>query len=280
MNHLKAEYQVEALAQALEVSPSGYYAHQHKPQGVRAQQDRQLVQTIQPIFQASRRTYGSPRIQVALRRKGVRCGKNRIARLMRENQWRARQKRRFVPRTTQSDHGLPIAANWLAQVPSPVKPNQVWVVDITYIATGEGWVYLAVVLDACSRKVAGWAMGISLETSLVTEALRRAQKERRPPPGLLHHSDRGVQYASSAYRALLAAYQITPSMSRPANPYDNAIAESFMATLKTECFDHLPATRDQAKLLVFDYLETFYNPRRLHSALGYQSPVEFENQFN
>jgi len=280
MNHLKAEYQVEALAQALEVSPSGYYAHQHKPQGVRAQQDRQLVQTIQPIFQASRRTYGSPRIQVALRRKGVRCGKNRIARLMRENQWRARQKRRFVPRTTQSDHGLPIAANWLAQVPSPVKPNQVWVVDITYIATGEGWVYLAVVLDACSRKVAGWAMGISLETSLVTEALRRAQKERRPPPGLLHHSDRGVQYASSAYRALLATYQITPSMSRPANPYDNAIAESFMATLKTECFDHLPATRDQAKLLVFDYLETFYNPRRLHSALGYQSPVEFENQFN
>jgi transposase InsO family protein len=280
MNHLKAEYQVEALAQALEVSPSGYYAHQHKPQGVRAQQDRQLVQTIQPIFQASRRTYGSPRIQVALRRKGVRCGKNRIARLMRENQWRARQKRRFVPRTTQSDHGLPIAANWLAQVLSPVKPNQVWVVDITYIATGEGWVYLAVVLDACSRKVAGWAMGISLETSLVTEALRRAQKERRPPPGLLHHSDRGVQYASSAYRALLAAYQITPSMSRPANPYDNAIAESFMATLKTECFDHLPATRDQAKLLVFDYLETFYNPRRLHSALGYQSPVEFENQFN
>ena len=280
MNHLKAEYQVEALAQALEVSPSGYYAHQHKPQGVRAQQDRQLVQTIQPIFQASRRTYGSPRIQVALRRKGVRCGKNRIARLMRENQWRARQKRRFVPRTTQSDHGLPIAANWLAQVPAPVKPNQVWVVDITYIATGEGWVYLAVVLDACSRKVAGWAMGISLETSLVTEALRRAQKERRPPPGLLHHSDRGVQYASSAYRALLATYQITPSMSRPANPYDNAIAESFMATLKTECFDHLPATRDQAKLLVFDYLETFYNPRRLHSALGYQSPVEFENQFN
>lgn len=153
-------------------------------------------------------------------------------------------------------------------------------VDITYVATGEGWGYLAVVLDACSRKVVGWAMAASMETSLVTEALNRAQKERRPVPGLLHHSDRGVQYASSAYRALLAHYQITPSMSRAANPYDNAIAESFMATFKTECFDHTPATRTQAKLMVFDYLETFYNPWRFHSALGYKSPVEFEKQFN
>ena len=151
--------------------------------------------------------------------------------------------------------------------------------DITYIATAEGWIYLAVILDACSRKVVGWTLGISLESSLVTEALRRAQKERRPPPGLLHHSDRGIQYASNAYRALLAAYQITPSMSRRANPYDNAIAESFMATLKAECFEDLPATHAQARLKVFDYVETFYNPKRLHSALGYQSPVEFEKQF-
>jgi hypothetical protein len=126
----------------------------------------------------------------------------------------------------------------------------------------------------------GWALGTSLATSLVTEALARAQKKRRPWPGLLHHSDRGVQYASSAYRALLAHYQITPSMSRAANPYDNALAESFMATFKTECFDHTPATRSEARLMVFDYLETFYNPKRLHSALGYQSPVEFEKQFN
>lgn len=280
MNTLQAEYQVETLAQALEVSPSGYYAHQRKPQRARARQDQALVTQIQSVFQASRRTYGSPRIQMALRQQGHRCGKNRIARLMRQNHWRARQKRRYVPRTTQSDHDQPIAPNWLAQVPMPVRPDQVWVVDITYIATGEGWLYLAVVLDACSRKVVGWALGISLETSLVTEALARAQKDRRPLPGLLHHSDRGVQYASSAYRALLAHYQITPSMSRAANPYDNAIAESFMATLKTECFDHTPATRTQARLMVFDYLEAFYNPRRLHSALGYMSPVEFENQFN
>jgi putative transposase len=280
MNKLHAEYQVETLAQALEVSSSGYYAHQRKPEGVRAREDAHLAQKIRPIFEQSRRTYGSPRIQVVLRRQGHRCGKNRVARLMRQNHWRARQKRRYIPRTTQSNHDQPIAPNWLAQVPTPVRPDQVWVVDITYLATGESWIYLAVVLDACSRKVVGWAMGLSLATSLVTAALARAQQARRPLPGLLHHSDRGVQYASSAYRALLAHYQITPSMSRAANPYDNAIAESFMATLKTECFDHTPATRAQAQLMVFDYLETFYNPRRLHSALGYKSPVDFENQFS
>jgi len=280
MNSLKAEYQVETLAQALEVSPSGYYAHQHKSQGARQRQDQQLAAQIQTLFAQSRRTYGSPRICAALRRQGVRCGKNRVARLMRQHHWQARQKRRFVPRTTQSKHGLPIAPNWLAKVPTPDRPDRVWVVDITYIATAEGWIYLAVILDACSRKVVGWAMAVSLETPLVSEALARAQKERRPQPGLLHHSDRGIQYASSAYRALLANFKITPSMSRPANPYDNALAESFMATFKTECFEQMPASRAQAKLKVFDYIETFYNPRRLHSALGYQSPVEFENQFH
>jgi putative transposase len=280
MNSLKAEYQVEALAQALEVSPSGYYAHQHKSLGLRARQDHQLRQKIQRIFNQSRHTYGSPRIQAALRRDGECCGKNRIARLMRQQHWRARQKRRFVPRTTQSNHPLLIAPNWLAKVPTPTRPDQVWVVDITYIATAHGWLYLAVVLDACSRKVVGWALSLSLETALVTEALRRAQRKRRPPPGLLHHSDRGVQYASNAYRALLAAAQITPSMSRKANPYDNALAESFMATFKTECFEQLPTTQIQARLAVFDYLETFYNSKRFHSALGYKSPVEFENQFH
>jgi putative transposase len=193
---------------------------------------------------------------------------------------RVRQKRRFVPRTTQSGHNQPIAPNWLAKVPAPGRPDQVWVVDITYIPTGQGWIYLAVVLDACSRKVVGWAMRASLETSLVTEALSRAQKERRPAPGLLHHSDRGIQYASSAYRALLANLKITPSMSRAGNPYDNALAESFMATFKTECFEQMPASYPEAKLRVFDYIETFYNPKRLHSALGSQSPVEFENQIN
>jgi len=221
MNELKAEFQVEDLAQTLEVTSSGFYSHQLKPSGVRAVQDQQLVPHIKAVFAASRRTYGSPRICAVLKRDGWPCGKNRVARLMRQNQIRARQKRRFVPRTTQSNHPLPIAPNWLAKVPAPSRLDQVWVVDITYIPTAEGWLYLAVVLDAFSRKVVGWALRTSLDTSLVRQALVRAQRQRRPQAGLLHHSDRGVQYASNAYRALLADYHITPSMSRPANPYDN-----------------------------------------------------------
>ena len=279
MNELKADFEVEALAQALEVSPSGFYAHQHKARRPRARADQMLSAQIKTIFADSRRTYGSPRITAALRRDGQRCGRNRVARLMREHRLQARQKRRFVPRTTQSDHEEPIAPNWLAKVPSPDRPDQVWVVDITYVATLEGWIYLAVILDACSRRIVGWAMGTSLETTLVTAALERAQRARHPSAGLLHHSDRGVQYASGAYRGLLAAYHMTPSMSRAANPYDNAQAESFMATFKTECFEQTPATHAEARLMVFDDLETFYNPRRLHSALGYLSPVEFEKQF-
>lgn len=278
MNLLKAEYQVQELAQALEVSPSGFYAHQHKAQGRRAQQDRQLAAQIQQIFDASRGTYGSPRIQASLQRQGCRHGKNRIARLMRQHHLQARQKRRFVPHTTQSDHAQSIAPNRLAQRPPPNHPNQVWVADITYLPTDEGWIYLAVVLDACSRKVVGWALALSLETALVTEALARAQIERHPPPGLLHHSDQGIQYASNAYRTPLARFQIIPSMSRLANPYDNALAESFFATFKAEYCPAIPATRADAKLKTFDYIETFYNPKRLHSALGYQSPVEFEHQ--
>lgn len=280
MNSLKAVFEIEDMAHALEVTTSGFYAHQQKPNRPRRQQDQNLLQKIQPIFHQSRKTYGSPRLCASLRNAGERCGKNRVARLMRENGLKARQKRRFVPRTTQSNHDNPIAPNWLSKVPMPDKPDQIWVVDITYIETAEGWIYLAVLLDVCSRKVVGWAMGISLETSLVREALNRAHQQRRPAPGLLHHSDRGVQYASGAYRALLAAFKITPSMSRPANPYDNAFAESFMATFKTECFEETPNTRDQARLRVFDYIKTFYNPKRLHSALGYKSPVEFEKQFN
>jgi putative transposase len=279
MNQLKAEYQVQEMAQALEVSPSGFYAHQHKPEGLRARQDQKLVEQIKPIFQASRCTYGSPRIRAVLRRQGGRYGKNRIARLMRQHHLLAHQKRRFVPRTTRSDHDQPVAPNRLGKLPAPVRPNEVWVADITYLPSEEGWIYLAVILDACSRKVVGWSTSLSLETSLVTEALERARRNRRPPPGLLHHSDRGIQYASSAYRALLGKYQIIPSMSRLANPYDNALAESFMATLKNDCGKNMPLTRAQAKINVFEYIETFYNPKRLHSALGYESPVEFENQF-
>jgi transposase InsO family protein len=218
---------------------------------------------------------------VKLREAGLRCGKNRIRRLMRQQRWQARHKRRFRPQTTNSGHALPIAANRLAGLAPPTGPNQVWQSDITYIPTVEGCLYLAATLDRFSRKVVGWQLGASLESSLVTEALARAQKERRPRPGLLHHSDRGVQYASSACQALLAIFQMQPSMSRKANCYDNALVESFFATLKTECFgQQLPLSPQQARLMIFDYIETFYNPKRLHSALGFKSPVDFEKHFH
>jgi len=272
---------IQLLCQTLDVSRAGYYAHRHKPERPRHQQDQKLMPLIWQAFEGSRKSYGSPRLQVALRRQGHPCGKNRVARLMRQAGLRARQKRRFRPRTTQSNHGLAIAENWLAKVPAPALPNQVWVSDITYLPTQEGWLYLAMTLDACSRKIVGWCTADSLETFMVTEALKLARQRRGPAPGLLHHSDRGVQYASSACRALLANYQITASMSRKGNCYDNALAESFFATLKTEAFeDGIPATKAQAKQQVFVYIEGFYNTRRFHSALGYQSPVDFENQFS
>jgi len=271
---------IKLICQTLDVARAGYYAHRHKPERARWQQDQMLTPLIRQEFEASRKSYGSPRLQMALRRQGHHCGKNRVARLMRQAGLRARQKRRFRPSTTQSKHGLAIAENWLAKVPAPARPNQVWVSDITYLPTREGWLYLAMTLDAYSRKVVGWCTDDSLETFMVTEALKLARQRRGPAPGLLHHSDRGVQYASSACKALLAKYQITASMSRKGNCYDNALAESFFATLKTECFgEGVAASKAQAKLMLFDYIEAFYNTRRFHSALGYQSPVEFENQF-
>ena len=281
MAQLKTDYSSAELAQALEISGSGFLMHKQKDLRPRRQRDRELIALMEPIFGQSRGTYGSPRLCAALREAGQRCGKNRVHRLMRQQFWKAKQKRRFRPRTTDSRHSLPIAANRLAQVDRPTKPNQVWQSDITYIPTAQGWVYLAVTLDSLSRRVVGWQLKDSLETSLVTEALARAQTERRPAPGLLHHSDRGVQYASSACRALLAIYQMEPSMSRKANCYDNALVESFFATLKTECLaDQQPLNYQQARLTVFDYIETFYNPKRLHSALGFKSPVDFEKQFH
>jgi putative transposase len=272
---------IQRLCQTLDVSRAGYYAHRHKAARPRRVQDQKLTEKITPLFQASRRTYGSPRIHAALRRAGECCGKNRVARLMRQQGLRARQKRRFRPATTHSNHPLAVAENWLAKVPAPTRPNQIWVGDITYLPTQEGWLYLAIILDACSRKIVGWQVEDHLESSLVTEALKQARQRRGHAPGLLHHSDRGVQYASSAQRALLAAFQITPSMSRKGNCYDNAMAESFFATLKTEAFgEATPQTKAQTTRQLFDYIEAFYNTRRFHSALGYNSPVEFENQFS
>jgi transposase InsO family protein len=280
MKELAKEYSIAPLAETLEVSKSGFYADQRKLQGRRSQEDQQLLGRIEKLFLQSRRTYGSPRLCAALRAQGWVCGKNRVARLMRLGGLRARQKRAFRPTTTLSQHPLALARNWLAKVPAPDRPNQVWQSDITYLPTAQGWLYLAVTLDASSRKVVGWATSESLHTTLVTEALKRAWQTRRPSPGLLHHSDRGFQYANHRFRRLLQSFGATASMSRKANCYDNALVESFFSTLKTECFDQpLPATKQQTRLLLFDYIEGFYNPRRLHSALGYLSPLPFENRF-
>jgi transposase InsO family protein len=271
-------YSTAELCAALEVSPSGLYAHRQKGRGARRQQDAQLAEQIGLLFLQSRGTYGCRRLRHALRRRQVRCGTKRVCRLMRQQGLQARQKRRFRPRTTQSRHDEPIAPNRLAQLPeAPRRPNQVWAADLTYLPTlEEGWCYLAVELDHCSRRVAGWRLGDSLAAPLVGEAFERAVRAWSTAPQL-HHSDRGGQYASAEFRRLLQRYRTRPSMSRPACPYDHAILESFFATLKTECFgDRVPKNRAEAQALLFDYIETFYNPQRLHSALGYLSPLDFE----
>ena len=271
-------YSTAELCAALEVSPSGLYAHRHKAQGARRQQDAQLAEQIGVLFLQGRGTYGCRRIRHGLRRQQIHCGTNRVCRLMRQQGLHARQKRRFRPRTTQSRHHEPIAPNRLAALPQPPRrPNQVWAADLTYLPTlEEGWCYLAVELDHCSRRVAGWRLGDSLAAPLVGEAFERAVRAWSTAPAL-HHSDRGAQYASAEFRRLLQRYRTRPSMSRPACPYDNAVMESFFATLKTECFgDRVPQNRAEAERLLFDYIETFYNPQRLHSTLGYLSPLEFE----
>jgi putative transposase len=264
--------------QALGVSRSGYHAHLRKHERPRRRQDARLVGEIRAAFTASRQTYGSPRLVHCLRARGLQHGKNRIARIMHEQGLCVRQKRRFVPRTTVTDKASPVVPNHLLKRPAPTQPDQVWVTDITYLPTREGWLYLAAEMDLCSRRILGWSTHDTLATELPNQALERALQARgATAKGLLHHSDRGCQYTSAEFRKRLELRGLTPSMSRRANCYDNATMESFWATLKAECFGTtVPLTRTQARSMVFDYIETFYNPVRLHSALGFQSPVAFE----
>jgi putative transposase len=282
---MKDQHSLALLCATLEVTLAGYHAWEQAEPSARAQQDAALWPRIQAVHARHRGRYGAPRIQRELRRQGHRHGRKRIARLMRDRGLRARQAKRFVPRTTDSDHDQPIAPNRLAAAPAPTGPNQAWVSDLTYVATGEGWLYVAVILDLWSRRVVGWSTGATLHSCLVVAALRMALQHRQPPRGLLHHSDRGVQYASAEHRAVLAAAGLEPSMSRAGNPYDNACMESFMSTYKRECValaqaDGGYATRAAATSDFFAYVETYYNRVRLHSALGYQSPVDFEKQIN
>lgn len=276
-----AEYAIMDLCAALEVSRSGYYAWTRRQTGPRAQANRQLKEEIKVLFEKSRQSYGSPRITAALRQSGHDCNHKRVERLMRELGLKGRLRRPYRVMTTDSHHDHPIAPNRLAQAPACTAPDQVWLTDITYVSTDEGWLYLAGVLDLYSRRIVGWAMGESLEVALTLAALEMALQQRQPAPGLLHHSDRGVQYASQDYRRRLEAAAMEMSMSRKANCYDNATMESFWSTLKHELIYRCQfTTRAEARQCLFEWIEVFYNRRRLHSSLGYQSPVDFENQLN
>jgi len=281
MNALSQDHPVKELCAAFGVSRSGYHAWRSRPPSARAQADAQLTSRLCQAHDASRRTYGSPRLRIVLRRQGQRISRRRIQRLMRAVGRRGLQRRRWVPRTTDSRHDQPLAPNRLAQLPAPRHRDQAWVTDITYVPTGEGWLYVAGVMDRWSRRMVGLAMAAHLRTELVSAALRQAHTQRQPAQGCLHHSDRGCQYASAEYRQILAAHGLEASMSRAGNCYDNAAMESFWSNLKNELVHRQAfATRDQARAAIFEYVEVFYNRQRLHSALGYQSPVDFENQNN
>lgn len=271
------QYRIKLMCSVLGVSRSGYYAWRRRQPSAREQANRLLRALIWLLYQKSRRTYGYRRIHAALVAQGTPCGKNRVARLMQEEGLQARRRRRYK-RTTQSRHNWPVAPNRLARSFVATGPNRKWVTDITYIRTNEGWLYLSVVLDLYSRLVVGWAMEPYLTDSLTKKALKMALNRRQPQPGLLHHSDRGSQYASASYQNMLSHHDALASMSRTGNVYDNAPMESFFATLKTELI-HLRnyVSRRQAKSDIFEYIEVFYNRQRLHSALGYMSPIEFES---
>ena len=279
---MKGDYPVRLLCQSLEVAASGYYRWRAQPRSRRQQEDAILSAQIVAAHRKSRQTYGAPRIVEELRESEVRISRRRCARLMRAQGVRGTKKNRKRPRTTDSNHGRPTPANRLATASSPTGPNQVWLTDITYLKTAEGWLYLAAILDLWSRRIVGWAAAPTLQTELALAALRDAIRRRHPPKGLLHHSDRGSQYVDHEYIELLDAYGLERSMSRAGNCYDNAAMESFWSTFKSDTrLDRFePASRHEAELAVFDYIETFYNPTRRHSSLGYISPVAFENQNN
>jgi putative transposase len=280
MKEMASEHTVNDLCAAFEVSRSGYYAWASRPPGPRAQANARLAEQIQEVYEEHHQNYGSPRVTNELRQQGHRCTRKRVERLMRQHGLRGRQQKRFKVLTTDSRHDHPIAPNRLKDI-QITAPNQVWVADITYVPTAEGWLYVAGVLDLFSRKLIGWAMEEHLETSLTLNALHMAIQQRRPGAGLIHHSDRGVQYASADFRQRLQDHGLQPSMSRKACCYDNATMESVWSSLKNELVHRCAyETRAQARQSIFEWIEVYYNRVRLHSSLDYKSPVDFENQLN
>lgn len=274
-----ATYPVRLMCRVLDVSPSGYYAWLSRPESPRSLENCALVGEIRRIQARHRGRYGSPRMHAALRVEGHRCSRGRVERLMRRHRIRALAGRRFRPCTTDSRHTLAVAPNLLAQRFEAPAPNRVWLADLTYIPTGEGWLYLAAVLDLATRKVVGWAMRDHMRAELTLSALTMAAQRQRPPAGLLQHSDRGSQYAADAYVAQLAAIGAVPSMSRRGCCHDNAPMESFFHTLKVELVHGQRwATRDEARRDLFAYIEGYYNRTRMHSALGYLTPEQAETR--
>ena len=274
---------MSVMCPLLNVTRGGYYAWRDRPQSAREERRAELVKQIRQVHRDSRCTYGSPRITVELKESGVNVCENTVAKYMREDGVVVKPQRRFVPRTTDSAHPHPIAPNRLDRDFKAMAPNQKWACDLTYVFIEEGWLYLSVVIDLFSRRVVGWSMSDDLRAAGVAEALEMAIARRQPRAGLLHHSDRGVQYACDLYRTLLSEHGIQCSMSRPGNCYDNACVESFFGTLKSELVDRLDEhyrTRAEARSSLFEWIECWYNRRRRHSSLGYMSPEAFEAQIN
>jgi len=275
----KANHPIKAMCELLEVSRQGYYAWEKRPPSRRVQADSELCDAIQAVFEASGQRYGSPRVLRELQSRGFSVGKRRIERAMRGMGLTPPTPYRHRKTTVRNPHDAP-APNALARDFTATAPNQRWVTDITYVWTAEGWAYLAVILDLFSRAVVGWALGSTLETALVLRALDSATIRRRPTAGLLHHSDRGCQYTSFDYRSRLAELGVEVSMSRKGNCWDNAVAESFFATIKRELIHRQAWTsRFELRNAAFDYIEVFYNRSRLHSFLGYKTPAQFEEDF-
>ena len=277
---METEYSLTRLCAVFEVSRSGYYAWCERAPSARQGANTRLLEEIQRLRQGEEVCYGSPRMTEELKGCGHRCSENRVARLMRAHDLRAQVKPRFVPCTTDSDHDEPTAPNRLAQRTAPDGPNQIWLQDITDVPTAQGWLFLALVMDLWSRKIVGWAMADHRRSELAVSALQMAQTQRRPDPGLLVHSDRGVQYASRETREFLTHHGWIASMSRSGNPYDNAWMESAIGKIKNEVLGRsIPADHAIAKQQLFVGIQAWYNQRRRHSSLGYKSPVAFETQF-
>lgn len=271
---------MKIMCRRLKVSASGYYAWRRRSESQRVQEGRELTAHIQQVYRDSHQTYGSPRVHAVLQQRGITCSRKRVERLMRVHGIRGLHRRHKQPKMTDSKHSLPVAGNLLNREFTAESPNQKWLADITYIDTNEGFLYLASIEDVCSRRIVGWAMAEHPTASLVSDALHMALRQRQPDEGLLHHSDRGSQYASFDYQQLLSQRRITisMSMSRTANCYDNAMKESFFATLKTECAQQPFPTRAAPRVAIFEFIEVWYNRQRLHSALGYLSPEQFERR--